>query len=263
MSTGERNRNYSRTVLRIGIILALFIVYYAVMSFAATKKTSLKYSSGYYKSDEDDNTDTGLSSDSAYLALLKERSFLQSRLIMAKSDSIYLSVNLTDSIVMLEISGVTVHSSGISRISRSSILESNNNLSIFNLLSEPLIISAYYSSIPREPLMLKIAPKDTSEYQPDIVPDTSDVEPVNFILHTDKGIVIQVYQENNLAKSDGYAQFFFDLSHRFRTFLKAFKSIMVIKIPDYEPFIRIEIPRDDAKIIFRALPENGEIGVFL
>jgi len=30
--------------------------------------------------------------------------------------------------------------------------------------------------------MIKMAPKDTSEYKPDIMPDTSITEPVNYIL---------------------------------------------------------------------------------
>ena len=35
--------------------------------------------------------------DSAYLKLLKEKAFLQSRIILAETDSIYLSINLADS----------------------------------------------------------------------------------------------------------------------------------------------------------------------
>jgi len=38
---------------------------------------------------------------------------------------------------------------------------------------------------------------------------------------------------------------------------------MVFKVPDYHPFIRIRVPRADAKIIYRAIPKYGQITVFM
>ena len=55
-------------------------------------------------------------SDSTYLKLLKEKAFLQSRIVMAETDSIYLTLNLADSTANLEISGVVVHHAKISEI---------------------------------------------------------------------------------------------------------------------------------------------------
>ena len=54
-------------------------------------------------------TDERIYSDSAYLKLLKEKAFLQSRIAMAQTDSIYLTLNFADSSANLEISGVVVH----------------------------------------------------------------------------------------------------------------------------------------------------------
>ena len=52
-----------------------------------------------------------------------------------------------------------------------------------------------YATIEKEPIMIKMAPKDTSEYKPDIMPDTSVIEPVNYILEMTNGTRIYVYQE--------------------------------------------------------------------
>ena len=47
-----------------------------------------------------------------------------------------------------------------------------------------------------------MAPKDTSEYKPDIMPDTSITEPVNYILEMTNGTRIYVYQEEDEKPSD-------------------------------------------------------------
>jgi hypothetical protein len=38
---------------------------------------------------------------------------------------------------------------------------------------------------------------------------------------------------------------------------------MLFRIPEYHPSIRLRIHRSDAKIIYRALPEHGQIGVYM
>ena len=62
------------------------------------------------------------------------------------------------------------------------------NTRFHQLLSSPMNIVSDLATIRKEPLMIKMAPKDTSEFKPDIIPDTSDYEPVNYILEMDNGI---------------------------------------------------------------------------
>lgn len=109
--------------------------------------------------------------------------------------------------------------------------------------------------------MLKMAPKDTSEYKPDIMPDTSIAEPVNYILELNHGIRIYVYQADKTKFVDKMSQFKFDLKDRLNNIWSSLKSIVVLKVPEYHPFIRIKLLRTDAKIIYRAIPKNGQIAV--
>ncbi len=111
--------------------------------------------------------------------------------------------------------------------------------------------------------MIKWHRKDTSEYIPDIIPDTSITKPVNFILITTNGNRIYFYQEENNKASDKLSQFIFNLNFRFHDTLSDLKSVVLGRVPDYYPFIKIKIPRADAKIIYRALPKNGQMAVFL
>ena len=131
------------------------------------------------------------------------------------------------------------------------------------MLSKPLTIESDLSTIRKEPVMIKMAPRDTSEYKPDIMPDTSITEPVNYILEMTDGTRIYVYQEENDSPADMLAAFKFDLADRLHQAWEAIKSVAVLKVPEYHPFIRIRLPRADAKIIYRAIPRNGQIAIFV
>lgn len=131
------------------------------------------------------------------------------------------------------------------------------------MLSRPLTINRDISSIEKEPLMIKMAPKDTSEYQPDIMPDTADYEPVNFILELDHGMRILVYQSEKLNPGDRLRRFMFDLRYRLSNTSEMLKSAFTFKVPEYHPYIKLRLPRADAKIIYRGLPVKGQIGICL
>jgi hypothetical protein len=250
-------------ILAWTVVGIMFLVYYTLMAvYAPLKKMEALKNEYVYRYDDNNPVDERIFTDSAYLDLLHEKSFLQSRVAMAATDSVYLSINLSDSTINLEISGVTVHKTQIGRISASKILVGGNNYIVLSMLSDPLIIKKNFSSIRKEPLMIKMAPRDTSEYVPDIIPDTADYEPVNYILEMENGIRLHVYQEDKLKLGDGLCRSLFDIYHRFRYTAKTFWRVIAFRLPDYQPYIKLRIPRSDAKIIYRALPEKGQIAVY-
>jgi hypothetical protein len=232
------------------------------LTILAPAKKYKSFREEYGLTQNDNNqADERILADSSYLSLLKEKAFLQSRVTLAESDSIYLTINLPDSTVNLEINGVTVHKAPIKKMNTSKMFKADD-YTIFSMLAVPFTISRNYSSIKKEPLMIKMAPKDTSEYEPDIIPDTADYEPVNFLMEMDNGAGLYVYQEELLRPGDGLHIFFFDLWHRCRYALKDFIRIITFRMPEYQPKIKLRIPRSDAKIIYRALPERGQIAVY-
>jgi hypothetical protein len=246
------------------VLIAVFLAYYTLMSMLAPshKISELRKEYGKPRGDEEKLSPLILT-DSAYLSMITERAFLQSRILMAGSDSIYLTINLSDSSMNLEISGVAVHSIRMKRFRASRILTRGHEDIITAMLASPLTIESDLSTIKKEPVMIKMAPKDTSEYKPDIMPDTSVTEPVNFILRMTNGINIYIYQDDNEKHADRLAAFRFDIIDRFRQAWNTMKSIAVLKVPEYHPYIRIKIPRADAKIVYRALPRNGQIGIYI
>jgi len=244
------------------IVLVLFMVYYSIMlMIGPVKKLNLIHSEYGFKQDEKNPVDEKILTDSAYLKLFREKVFLQSSTAMAASDSICLTINLRDSSASLQISGVTVHSTDIKNRNVSSILQRENDFAILNMLSTPYTITSDYSTIKKEPLMIKMAPKDTSEYTPDIIPDTADFEPVNFILELENGLRIYVYQDEELRTGDGIRRFGFDLWDRIKTAVSAVIKVVIFRVPEYHPYIKIRINRADAKIIYRAVPYHGLVTV--
>jgi hypothetical protein len=245
------------------IILCVILTYYAVMvSLGPSRK--MDELSGAFKpaASADQKINPKIFSDSAYLSLIRKKAFLQTRTLMAQTDSIYLTINLPDSTADVEISGVTVYSAKIASYRMSSILSKGDRNVIYSMFSQPLTIQNSISSIRKEPLMIKIAPKDTSEYQPDVVPDTSLVEPVNYIFETENGLRIYIYQQEENDEAGRSHTFRFDMKERLKDTWISIKNIAVFKVPEYHPYIKIRIPRQDAKIIYRALPRNGQIGIY-
>src|SRR5664279_3068730 len=85
-------------------ILLVFIIYYSIMSMLAPgrKMEEIRKEFGVKVNDKN-GVDRQVVNDSSYLKFLKEKAFLQSRILMAESDSIYLTLNLEDSTANIEI----------------------------------------------------------------------------------------------------------------------------------------------------------------
>jgi hypothetical protein len=252
------------TLIILAGFLICFLVYYAFMSMAAPSRKLNEIKAAYsIKQEKGDPADERILYDSAYISMIKEKAFLQSKIAMAGNDSIYMILNLADSTANLEISGVEVHSAKITEMKTSSILRRGNEHIIYSMLSVPLNIVSDYSTFRKEPLMIKMAPKDTSEYKPDIIPDTTDYEPVNYILEMDNGIRIFVSQDENISAYDKKHYFLFDLNDRMRNTWSSLRSVAKFKVPYYHPFIKIKLPKADAKILYRAIPRKGQIAVYM
>ncbi|HOW40283.1 MAG TPA: hypothetical protein PL123_07045 [Bacteroidales bacterium] len=250
-------------LISLAVLIAAFFVYYSIMMMLSPgrKYASIRDEFGI-DSTEKSREGNPVFSDSTYLKLLKEKAFLQSRLIMAETDSIYLTLNLGDSTANLEISGVVVHSVKYSAIEASKIFIKGDENLILSLMANPFTIAKDWATIKKEPVMIKMAPKDTSEYKPDIMPDTSITEPVNYILEMTDGTRIYVCQQEIENGTDRRSRLMFDLQYRLQDAWSSMKNIIAFKVPEYHLFIKIYLPRNDAKNIYRAIPKYGQVGLY-
>jgi len=255
----DKQPGKAKVLIILTILIVAFLAYYSVMSVMSPGRTLEKIRNEYEAMQEEkSDADEKIFSDSTYQAKLKEKAFLQSRIALAESDSIYLTINIADSTANLEIFGVVVHSAPIKDLQMSKILRKGSDYVISYLFSSPFTISSSVSTIRKDPVNVQIAPKDTSEWKPDVVPDTSLIENVNYIYSMTNGTRIYIYQ----AEEDNKNTFRFDLNDRISTTISNLKSIVRFKVPEYHPYIKIRVPRAEAKIIYRALPRNGQIGIY-
>jgi len=176
---------------------------------------------------------------------------------MSENDSTGIFVSLTDSLLTLELQGVTIHQSKISSCGLSNFFPRLDNPTLVRYLSTPFHLEKYQSTIVKVPVVIKHAPKDTSEANkisslPQLPPD----EYVRFSLCFDKSLSIIIEQEEKPSGKQKLTRISSRYRDKLRLFAETSSSVFRFRIPGYHANIRLKIPGDDAKTIFRALPEN-------
>lgn len=251
--------NFKWLIVTGGIILAA-IIFYLVMSVTAVNNTVRVFNETYFASLEQDAGDTiNQCSIPGYIDMLRRKAYLSSQVKMAESDSIGLLINMRDSLIQLLIKGVAIRTVRIENFEISPFFQRANQEAIYDMLSMPLVITGMQATFPKEPLKIKIAPKDTLQAVTDAKPDTTDFEAVFFTLETNHNIRFFFEQQEDTIAADRRALFFFDLKDRYRNAKTTMKSVGSFRVPQYLPYIKIWIPKAEAKIVYRAIPREGRI----
>ena len=254
------NRERKIWLIIAGSVLALFVVYYLVMSVSAVNRTVNEFDNEYFASLEQKEDDTiNLCAIPGYIDMIRDKAFLSSQVKMAESDSIGLLINVRDSVIQLLIKGLPVRTVEIDDYDVSPFFHRANQEAIYSLLSTPLNITGMQATFLKDPVSVKIAPKDTSEVVVSEKPDTTDFEAVFFTLDTDRNIRFFFEQQEDTVGTDRRARFFFDLKDRTKMASATMRSVVRLKTPPYVPYIKIWIPKAEAKIIYRAIPREGMI----
>ncbi|MBN1199742.1 MAG: hypothetical protein JXA23_10355, partial [Bacteroidales bacterium] len=182
-------------------LLPVYVFYQAVILPASTCER--EFSSG-------DTTEVdlpGISSDSSqdFLQTVKnigelelEKAYLSDLLVLSKQDSAYLNLNLTDSLLLLEIKGVTVRTCPLTEIRITRRLRCLNQSQLLQWISQPFQGRADLATIPKIRYVVKEAPKDTSEAAlQSAKPMPPDSSSVFFTLYFDRNLTIEVEQRED------------------------------------------------------------------
>ncbi len=241
-------------------LIVLFLIYYCVMAVFAVNRTVNNFDTAYFTSLEQDENDTiNQCAIPGYIDMIRQKAFLSSQLKMAETDSIGLLINVRDSVIQLLIKGLPVRTVSIDEYDVSPFFHRANQEAIYSMLSAPMTITGMQATFRKDPVNVKIAPKDTTEAVTDAKPDTTDFEAVFFTLDTDKDIRFYFEQQEDTIGADRRARFFFDLRDRTRNTAATMKDVVRLRVPPYVPYIKIWIPKAEAKIIYRAIPREGLI----
>jgi hypothetical protein len=186
-------------------------------------------------------------------------SFLKARLAMAVSDSVCLSLNLKDSLVLLELKGVEVYRAKISSYDISPVFDRIRPEIIQSWIENPFTTERLFSSIPRQVILPKKAPEDTTALAaPLSLPDTVHREAVCFQLYLDRGVRLQIL-ESNAPHDEAFKNFQRTLRTEKTKSLTG--SLFRFEVPEYNPWITIEIPGRKAKTILRSLPVHAKVAI--
>ncbi|MGB4556696.1 MAG: hypothetical protein WBI33_10120, partial [Bacteroidales bacterium] len=241
-------------------LLAVFIIYYLVMSVLAVSRAVNEFDDAYFASLEQKEGDTiDLCAIPGYIDMIRTRAFLSSQVKLAESDSVGLLINVRDSVIQLLIKGLPVRTVKIDEYDVSPFFHSANQEAIYKMLSTPLTVTGMQATFMKDPVSVKIAPRDTSQVVESEKPDTTDFEAVFFTLDTDRNIRFYFEQQEDTIGADRRARFFFDLKDRMRNASLTMRAVARMKIPPYVPYIKIWLPKAEAKIIYRAIPREGMI----
>jgi hypothetical protein len=251
----KRGWRYFRYLFFTFILVAIF--YTLIMAYLSPVKKIEELTKAAQLSDDGKN---GFhpSDDPGYLKLLKEESFLKSRLAMAAQDSVCLTVDLLDSLVTLEIQGVVVHKVKASKILKSSLFDHINPQVFIKRFSYPQDIDSVDASFQKLVFTEKEAPADTNQQTELVIPDTAKIDPayVRMFLNSDVILTLReggILNKKEITKISRQRQLEYSLN-----FLK---EIGNFKIPDYTPWIEVEIPGRDIRTIYRSIPHKAIVTV--
>lgn len=244
----------ARVVWSIVLVLAIFAITYTTIGLI-TVNNKIKILNETYTN----GSPTEGNELPRIFTLRKDNAFLESRLMLAKSDSMTLSINLEDSLLCLEFQGVVVHQTKILNFHVSGVFKSLKPDPLLNLIATPLEIESQVANTHKEPIREIKAPKDTTEVAT-AKHDSTNIakeEQVYYTLTLKNGIEI-----NLMSKHESKLEYLpYYLSKKFELLEKNTKTLVHFSMPEYQPYIRIEVEENEAKTIYRALPQNGLVAL--
>jgi hypothetical protein len=243
-----------------GALLIVLIGLYLSKSVSAVNHAVHTFDNAYFASLEQKEGDTiDHCAIPGYIDLIRKKAYLGAQVKLAETDSIGLIINMRDSVIQLLIKGLPIRSVKIGEYEISPFFQRANQEAIYSMLSSPLKITGMQATFMKDPVSVKIAPKDTSEAVVDTRPDTTDFEAVFFTLNTDQNVRLFFEQQEDTIGADRRARFFFDLKDKTKNAKATMKAVARFDVPPYVPYIKIWIPKAEAKIVYRALPREGLI----
>lgn len=261
-----RNRRIQVIFIILVLSIPLFLIIYGIVLPVRNYKPSP--SSATVPMGSSDSKGIGsVSLDDAQLAMVRtiirkenEKAFEQNRLSLAEKDSIYLVLDLPDSLVILEIKGVTVKKTKILDMEVSNRFALIPHENLLPWISEPFTLTHDLSTIPKSPIVIKQAPKDTIEAAKESSkPRPPDSTGVFYTFYFDRNLLIEIEQANPPEA---------DVMERVKAYrqIKRKEStqsvIQMLKKPeqtDQPMTIKLVLSDVDARAIYRAVPTKTHL----
>ncbi len=245
-------------------LLLIILLIYLIFSIVSSKRIAKFFNTKLTQVELVENSFANSPFSDTTIALLNKRTFLTSQVSLLASDSLNLIVDLTDSTLQLSIDGVSLHAAGISSYNMSKFFKLLSPEAYTLVFSKPFIVESFESTIVREPITIKQAPKDTLEAASFFeLPDTliNEYVAVSMVLNHNFNLTMRQLEKQNISLWSADRYFF--LKKRIRKLGKDLGNLLHFRIPQAEPEILIVLPKDDLVTIFRALPVSAKVAIRL
>ncbi|MDZ7263471.1 MAG: hypothetical protein ONB16_02720 [candidate division KSB1 bacterium] len=198
--------------------------------------------------------------------LKTEEAFLQAQLQMSKSDSIGLCINLRDSVISLLIRGVDVRTCKIEQFRISHAFKHlQASGAALNWLSTSFTLQRDWASIPKAPIKVKMAPKDTLEA------NQSKSEPyaelgkndVYLTLQFDRNLMVHIRQTQTPSWRGRLWKLIYGTKFKFYILEDRITALVQGHLPTNLRWIELEIAQNDAVAIYRAIPHRALLALRL
>jgi hypothetical protein len=193
-----------------------------------------------------------------------ESVYLKNRMTLALIDSVYITLDLPDKLLSLEIKGVPVLKSKIYTIEMTRKFDKIGHNQLIAWCSSPFSLKKKDATIPKLPMVFKKAPKDTTEAKlSSSVPMPVDTGAVYYNLQFDRGLILDVEQVEEPAPEDAKVIRDYLSDKRKVAAIEAVKTALKMESPEQYMHIRILIKREDARAIYRAIPREASLALKL
>lgn len=195
-------------------------------------------------------------------SLMRIKALKQCLLGLAYTDSIYLVLNFEDSTLNLALHGVVLHSVKIKSFKIDNLLTKLPPRTYYKLFAEPLAIIQQKSTIIKEPIVEKQAPKNAAEAAENIYNPKAPIKDPAFLqLQLQNNFCLIVTQDSIVSASEKASAAKFKMDRVSQNITNSISSFFSFHNQPYMPSINITIPSDDVRTIYRALPHDASVAI--
>jgi hypothetical protein len=253
---------HSKPAIIVALFLTLLLPAYVFYLAVVIPASSCEHD--FPTADTTEMAMVGLDADSSQMILQRvdtiwdlelEKAYLSNLLLLSYQDSAYMNLNLTDSLLLLEINGVPVRECRLTDIRVTKRLRCLNKSQLLQWISTPFLGRADYSTIPKIRYLVKEAPKDTSEAAlQNAGPLPADSSSVFFIIYFNRHLAIEVRQSEETYSHEDELIGSYEKEIQRAVRSKTMQAVMAGLSPEPEIMIRLEVSKADARAIYRGLP---------
>ena len=192
--------------------------------------------------------------------LRKEENFIQSRMSLVRKDSMYLVLDLLKKTADLELRGVSLHKCNILHSFVNNIIKDQSIENRLEWCGEPFTLIHEDSTIPKVSWIIKYAPKDTTEAnQFEELPKPPKRGDVYVVMDFDRNLRLIIQQSDYPGWQGRKKISALKWKYRKQEIIKSLNALIHFKPEKATPTIKIVLSKDDASILYRALPYKPKL----